>query len=243
MASLPSLKSHIAQEHTLGVTRTLASELKNIILGGQDGLVNVFGLTLGVAAGTNDTKAILIAGLAGTFAESISMAAVAYTSTKASSHYYESEKERELREIHSVPTLERKEVRDIYAKKGFRGKLLADIVKHITSKKKVWLQTMMSEELGLTTNGHDHPLRSAIIVGASAVVGSLIPIVPFFFLSPAAAIPYVSVICTLALFAAGAASAKITVGSWWKRGIEMAVIGMAAAATGYVIGAWLGRAI
>ncbi|HLD12600.1 MAG TPA: VIT1/CCC1 transporter family protein [Candidatus Nanoarchaeia archaeon] len=61
----------------------IGSLLRDIILGGQDGVVNVLGLVLGVAAATADPRIILIAGLAGGFAESISMAAVAYTSTKA----------------------------------------------------------------------------------------------------------------------------------------------------------------
>ena len=58
-----------------------ASALSDVILGGQDGLVNVLGVILGVAAATADTRIVLVAGLAATFAESVSMGAVAYTST------------------------------------------------------------------------------------------------------------------------------------------------------------------
>ena len=69
--------------------------LPEIILGGQDGLVNVLGVILGVAAATASSKIIIVAGLAATFAESISMAAVAYTSRLAEADYYQSEYERE----------------------------------------------------------------------------------------------------------------------------------------------------
>ena len=55
--------------------------LKDAILGGQDGLVNVLGIVLGVATATNDFHIVLVSGLAATFAESISMGAVVYTST------------------------------------------------------------------------------------------------------------------------------------------------------------------
>lgn len=79
--------------------------LKDIILGEQDGLVNVLGVILGVAAATYEIKIIIVAGLAATFAESISMAAVAYTSTKASLSYYLAEEEREKREIKEDPRL------------------------------------------------------------------------------------------------------------------------------------------
>ncbi len=62
--------------------------IRDIILGGQDGLVNVFGVVLAVAAATQSRYIILISGLAATFAESISMAAVAYTSGRAGEEYY-----------------------------------------------------------------------------------------------------------------------------------------------------------
>src|SRR3989344_5030954 len=79
------------------------SLLRQLILGGQDGLVNVLGIILAVATATNDAKIVLIAGLAATFAESISMAAVAYTSSKAARDHYLREQELELREIRLHP--------------------------------------------------------------------------------------------------------------------------------------------
>ena len=105
-----------------------ASALSDIILGGQDGLVNVLGIILGLAAATGDTYVIMVGGLAATFAESVSMAAVAYTSTLADADYYESEREREYRHIQEVPNLEKEEIRAIYRAKGFAGDLLERIV-------------------------------------------------------------------------------------------------------------------
>ena len=66
-------------------------QLKNIILGGQDGVVNILGLVLGVAVATNSNSLVIIAGLASTVAESISMGAVAYTSSEAAKDYYKAE--------------------------------------------------------------------------------------------------------------------------------------------------------
>ncbi len=62
--------------------------IRDVILGGQDGLVNVFGVVLAVAEATDTRYIILISGLAAAFAESISMAAVAYTSGRAGEEYY-----------------------------------------------------------------------------------------------------------------------------------------------------------
>ena len=66
--------------------------LRDFILGAQDGIVNVLGLVLGVASATFDTRVVLISGLAGLFAESISMGAVAFTSSEAARDYYRKEK-------------------------------------------------------------------------------------------------------------------------------------------------------
>ncbi len=216
----------------------VGSEMRDIILGGQDGLVNVLGVVLAIAAATIDTKTIIIAGLAATFAESISMAAVAYTSTKAERDYYNRQMETEKKEISDIPDIERKEIRDIYFAKGFRGRQLANIVKKITSSKKLWLETMMSEELGLSKD-HKKPGKSAVVVGLSAFAGSLFPLLPFFFLSPIAGIIPALVLSVIVLFGLGAAKAKVTVGNWFKSGIEIAVIGLAAALIGYGLGAGL----
>ena len=69
--------------HTQTDPHKRASGLSDFILGAQDGLVNVLGVVLGIAAATGDARIVLVAGLATTFAESISMGAVAYTTTLA----------------------------------------------------------------------------------------------------------------------------------------------------------------
>ena len=216
-----------------------ASGLADIILGGQDGLVNVLGVILGVAAATNDPRIVLVAGLAATFAESVSMGAVAYTSTLADADFYESERAREYRHIQQVPKLERREIRDIYEGKGFRGDLLDRIVDTITANKDVWVAVMMAEEHQLAPTDRRQALRAALVVGFSAIVGSLIPLGPFAFL-PVWISMLVSVIMTAAvLFVVGAYKARMTVGHPTKSGLEMAVIGTLSALVGYAVGALL----
>jgi VIT1/CCC1 family predicted Fe2+/Mn2+ transporter len=215
---------------------------KEFILGGQDGLVNVLGVILGVAVATMDFKIILIAGLAATFAESFSMAAVAYTSAKAEEDYYFSEQDKENFEIKTVPGIETQEIYDIYFKKGFRGRLLDEIVKKIVSSKKMWLDVMMKEELGLS-KAFIHPVKSAIVVGLAALMGSFIPLISFFFLPISTAIIASLIISALALFVTGAIEGKMTIGRWIKNGFQLMIIGMAAAGIGFLIGKWLGVSI
>jgi VIT1/CCC1 family predicted Fe2+/Mn2+ transporter len=215
--------------------------LRQIILGGQDGLVNVLGIILGVAKATNDNRMVMIAGLAATFAESISMGAVAYTSSQATRDYYMRELEREKWEIKHLPEVEREEIRVLYMQKGFRGKPLEAIVKRITGDEKMWLETMMREELGFSENDASiNSISQAIIVFFAALAGSLIPLVPFFFLHIAVGIPVALAIAVVTLFAGGAIKGRLTTGSPLMRGAEMAVIGMVSALAGYAVGAMFG---
>ncbi len=216
------------------------SLVRQVILGGQDGLVNVLGLILGVAGATNDPKLIIIAGLAATAAESISMAAVAYTSSKAEKEHYIKELEKERWEIKNVPEVEREEIRLIYMKKGFRGNALDSAVDTICSNEKLWLETMMTEELGLADGNKINPKSEAVIVGFSSVIGSLVPLLPFIFLTGSTAIIGSLVFSISVLFLVGAYKGKLMVGNWIKSGVEMMLVGFGAAIAGYAIGSYLG---
>ncbi len=213
-----------------------AYKLSDVILGGQDGLVNVLGVILGVAAATNDPYIVLVAGLAATFAESVSMGAVAYTSTLADADFYESEREREYRHIQEVPHLERQEIRKIYTEKGFDGDMLERIVETITDNEDVWVAVMMAEEHQLIPTNRRNALRSALIVGLAAIVGSLIPLIPFLFLSVRLSIWISILVSAVVLFVVGAYKARVTVGRPGRSGLEMALIGTVSALVGYAVG-------
>ena len=210
--------------------------LSDIILGGQDGLVNVLGVILGVAAATQDVRIVIAAGLAATFAESISMGAVAYTSTLAENDLYHSEREREYRHIHLAPDVEVEEIRDIYRQKGFDGEILEKIVEVITSNPDVWVNVMMAEEFKMTPPEKSKAVRSALLVGFSALFGSIIPLFPFFFLNVNLSIGISIVTAALTLFGVGVYKARVTVGKPFKSGMEMAIIGTVSALAGYVVG-------
>lgn len=212
------------------------NSLSDVILGGQDGLVNVLGVILGVAAASQDTRIVIAGGLAATFAESISMAAVAYTSKIAERDYYYRELAREKREIKEVPEMEIEEIREIYRLKGFKGKLLEDIVKVIVSDEKVWLETMMRDELNLQPVHGNRPLNAALVVGVSALVGSFVPLIPFFFLPIQTGIVISLSISAVVLFIVGVVKAKLTVGNPGKSGFVMMVIGIVSALAGYAVG-------
>jgi VIT1/CCC1 family predicted Fe2+/Mn2+ transporter len=210
-----------------------------IILGAQDGVVNVLGVVLGVAAATGDSKVVLAAGAAAAIAESASMAAVAFTSSRAQAHYFESEREREQRHVRLSPEVERAEVRALYAEKGFSGDLLDRIVERITSDPEVWVAVMMSEEHHLAPVALSRSFAAAAIVGLASLVGSLIPLAPFVVLTTAHAVPAAMAVAAATLFAMGAVKARSTVGSWLREGLVLAAMGRMAAGGGGGVGALL----
>jgi VIT1/CCC1 family predicted Fe2+/Mn2+ transporter len=225
--------------HETNAQSGLAFHLRDLILGGQDGLVNVLGLVLGLTAAGAETRTVVIGGLAALLAESIAMAGVIYTSAGAERSYYYAELERERREIREMPDAERAEVYEIFHQRGLRGELLDQVVAHITADPKLWVDEMMRDELNLAEPAGGSLMR-AVLVGVSCAVGSAIPIVPYLILPEAAAPAVASILCAIILFGVGAYKAVTLVGSWWKSGLQMLIIGMASALAGYLIGIALG---
>ena len=217
--------------------------LRDVILGGQDGLVNILGIILGVIAGGGSDTVLLVAGFAAAITESISMGAVGYTSSISERDYYRAEQAREATEIATMPKAERQEVRDIYAAKGFKGKLLEDVVDTITTNRDTWLATMMDEELHLQPVQTRDTLRTAVVVGIATLIGHLIPLLPFFVLPRTPALVLALVLSGFALFGVGAYTAVSLVGDWRKSGLKFLAIGLGAAAIGFLIGRLFNSAV
>lgn len=211
------------------------NSLKDVILGGQDGLVNALGIILGISAAGGDINILVATVLAATFAESLSMGAVAYTSALSQKDYYNSERAREAREVEKVPEIEKEELKRIYQKKGFEGRALEEIVQTISKDKKIWVDIMMTEELKLEPVDSRDVLKSSVVVTIATTVGHLIPLLPFFFLGHQDSLIVAVIISALTLFAVGAYQALTLTGSWVKSGLRMVLIGLAAAFIGYFI--------
>jgi predicted membrane protein (TIGR00267 family) len=210
--------------------------LRDVILGGQDGLVNILGIILGVIAGGGSDTVLLAAGFAAAITESISMGAVGYTSSVSERDYYQAEREREATEIAATPEAERQEIRDIYAAKGFSGKLLDDVVETITANRDTWLGTMMDEELHLQPVQSRDILRTAVVITIATLIGHLIPLAPFVVLPRTEALVLAVALSALALFGVGVYSAVTLVGDWRMSGLRMVAIGLGAAGVGFLVG-------
>jgi VIT1/CCC1 family predicted Fe2+/Mn2+ transporter len=211
--------------------------LSDFILGSQDGIVNVLGVILGVAIASNNFKIVLAGGLAATFAESISMGAVAYTSTRARRDHYLAELEREKREMQDLPENEQEEIRQILTKWGFAGKEMEYLKDQIVAKPRAMLEIMMSYELNLSPVAKEQAAKSALLVGVAAIVGSLIPLTPFIVLQHELywGIVVSILVSATVLFLVGWYKARVTVGRPGRSGLEMALIGTASALAGFAI--------
>ena len=212
------------------------NSLRDVILGGQDGLVNMLGIVLGVVAAGGSTHVLVVTGIAAAITESISMGAVAYTSFGSDRDFYLAEKAREQKEIEATPDDEREEIREIYADKGFEGQLLEDVVSTITSNRETWVSTMMNEELHLQPVAQQSLVQSALVVTVATLIGHFIPIVPFMVVARTPAIVLAIALSAVTLFAVGVYSAKTLIGDWRKSGLQMVAIGLGAAALGFFIG-------
>ena len=190
-------------------------------------MVNVLGILLGLTAATSDLRLIFVAAFAALGAESISMGAVAYTSTLARRKQYQKEVNREETEMREVPQVEQKEVRDVFQKWGYKGQEL---------------EFMMSNELQLQPVDASEPRRSFLVVLSSTIFGSIIPLIPYFLEGKELLLAAIGsvMISGVVLFAIGYYEARTTVGSLWKSGIQMAMIGLAAGLAGFLIGHFIG---
>jgi VIT1/CCC1 family predicted Fe2+/Mn2+ transporter len=216
--------------------------LSDFILGSQDGLVNILGIVLGLTAATHDLRLLLIAALAALAAESISMSAVAFTSTRARRNLYLSEMAREQREMRELPLVEREEVRTVFREWGYTGPHLEEMTEAICANPRAMLEFMMAFELKLSPIEATAARNSAILVGFATIVGSFIPLLPFFFLGSniLQAVELSVAFSAATLFVIGYYEAKLTVGSIWKSGLQMAAIGLAAGFAGFLVGHFLG---
>lgn len=210
--------------------------LRDVILGGQDGLVNILGITLGVIAGGGSRTVLLAAGFAAAITESISMGAVGYTSTVADRDYYAAQQAVEEVAVRDDEDLERREVTDLYRSRGFSGQLLDQVVATITANRDRWVETILEDERHLQPVGNRDVMRSSFVITVATLIGHLIPLLPFVWLARGPSLVLALILSAIVLFGVGAYQAITRVGSWWRQGARMVAIGLGAAALGFAIG-------
>src|SRR5256885_3874476 len=198
------------------------SWVADAIYGVNDGLGAVFGIVSGVAGATNNQQHfVLISGLAGMLASSLSMGAGAYLAVKSEREVYEAEIAREKAEVEENPEEEIEEMSLFYQLQGFNPEEAQRMAEKLAEQPDQMDAAMAQSELGLSQQHFGKPWTSASSAAISTAIGAFIPIIPFFFMGGIAAVVWALVISIVTHFAVGAGKSLITLRSWWASGCEM----------------------
>ena len=215
---------------------------EDFVYGSFDGSVTTFAVVAGAIGASLSPMVVVILGFANLFADGFAMAVGNYQATKARIEYIQKERKREEWEIDNMAESERQEIRDIYAKKGFTSELLDEIVRVITARKKVWVDTMMKEELGLIEDGR-RPFDTALSTIFGFVAIGVITLIPFIFVYVTGlssliseSFSYSVISTSAAFFLIGLIKGKIVKRSMLRSGLTTLLIGGIAATAAYLVG-------
>lgn len=145
------------------------------VLGANDGIVSTAGLVMGVAGATTESSAIMVAGIAGLVAGSISMAGGEYTSVSAQKDSEKAALAKERRELADDPEGELKELTWFYEQKGLPVELASQVAMELT--KQDALKAHAEAELGIDSEKHASPGQAALASFIAFAAGSLLPLV------------------------------------------------------------------
>lgn len=208
--------------------------LTDVVIGMSDGLTVPFALAAGLSGAVSSTGIIVIAGIAEICAGSIAMGLGGYLAGKTEQDHYNSEVKREHYEVKNLRHKEVAETKEFFASIGLSEELQNKATEEIAKDEKQWVQFMMKYELGLDKPDPRRATKSALNIGISYIVGGLVPLSPYFFVStPTDGLKISVVVTLLCLFIFGFFKSKITgVNAWWGA-TRVMLIGAAAAAAAF----------
>lgn len=214
--------------------------LRNVVYGFNDGLTANFGLVAGVIGAEVAPHIVLVSGLAGMFADALSMGASGYLAAKSEQEVYAHEIAMEQEEIRLMPDIEEDELVLVYETKGIEPGIARRLAAEVMRDPQRALDEQVREELKIG-EAHSTPFREGWVTGAATAVGAFIPVAPFLALSGRAAVSAAFAIAMLSHFAVGAARSFFTGRGVIRSGIDMFVVGVGVAAVGYVVGVVLAK--
>lgn len=214
------------------------------VYGGIDGAITTFAVVAGAAGAGADISWVLIFGFANLVADGFSMSVGNFFSSKAERDNFEKHKAIEYWEIEHKRESEVKEIEDIFKAKGFEGELLDRVVQVITSNNKVWVDTMMKEELEMIKD-HRKPVNTAFATFIAFVVVGLIPLSSYLLalwvdMERHWLFPISCFATGFAMMIIGYLKGKVTQANSFKSIVETVLLGGLAAFLAYFVGELLG---
>jgi len=222
-------------EHSHHEEHLTSSDLiRDIVIGMSDGLTVPFALAAGLSGAVSSTNIIVIAGIAEICAGSIAMGLGGYLAGKTEMDHYNHELKREYEEVEEIPHKEKQEVKDFFAGIGLSDDMQELAANEIIKDKDTWVDFMMKYELGLEHPDPKRATKSALNIGISYVVGGLVPLSPYFFVSdPITGLRYSVVVTLICLFVFGWFKSKVTGVNVWAGALRVMFIGALAAAAAF----------
>jgi len=210
--------------------------VRDVVFGANDGLVSILALVAGVFGAVENSHFVLLTGIAGAIAGTVSMGAGAYISSKSEQEVTQKEQQRKGLRKKQSPEEEFDELVQFYQDQGFERSRAEAIAQRVAAKMDDTKALTIGEETGLTTEQDWPPTKAGLLTGLSFFVASLIPILPFAILPIIPAAITAGIASLIFLFFIGASKAIFTRQNWVRSGLEVLVIGTLAAAVTYIIG-------
>ena len=217
--------------------------LREVVFGAQDGIISTMALVTSVSVALGDQSVVLVAGLAGALAGMISMGTGAYLGSRAEQDVQRAEIAKEAREIEEKPAEEHAELVVIFQREGRSYEEARQMADEIAEDKDLWLRTLVEKELGISLEETSNPVKDAITMALSFIVGAFVPIVPHFFWTGNLAIGISVAAALVGLFFLGIYKGRLVQKSPVLQGLEILGIGAVSAAIGYALGDGIPRLI
>jgi VIT1/CCC1 family predicted Fe2+/Mn2+ transporter len=215
--------------------------LRAAVLGANDGLISTASLVVGVAASGTSRSAILIAGVAGLVAGSMSMAAGEYVSVSSQADTEGADLARERAELASNPEGERAELTGIYVERGLTPELAGQVADQLMAKDA--LGAHARDELGLSEITAAKPLQAAIASAVSFAVGAVLPVLVCLLVPQSQLTLLVTLSATILLAVLGSVAAQVGGAPMWKGALRVTFWGALAMGVSALIGKLFGTTV
>jgi len=225
------------------------SRVRQLVFGSLDGLLVPLGVVSGVAGGVvsgaagsaGSSRIVIVAGLAEAFAGALSMGAGEFISSRAEAQVQQTEVRRELEEIRERPAYELREMARLLEHEGVSAEDATRIATTLARYPSAYQKTMVEKELGLQVEANTLQTPQALTMGASYIVGSIAPLIAYFFFPVRVALPLSLVLTLLALVAVGVIKGNLAHLNLVRSVVEVVVVGVVSALGGYVLGTLIPR--
>jgi VIT1/CCC1 family predicted Fe2+/Mn2+ transporter len=215
--------------------------IREFVFGIQDGLISTVGLVAGMQAAGSSRFVILMAGSAAVLSGAFSMAAGAYLSSKSEKEIFDHELEKEAKFVEREPYLAQEGLLEALHQEGLAREASYRIVKLLHQQKSVFVTTFQEKVLGLGSADVNNPVKGALVMAASFIVGGILPVAPFVFLPLQVALFAAAALACATLFAVGMFKGGLAGQAPGRSGLEFLLIALIATGMGYAIGLALER--